>query len=489
MKKKVLFPILGLVLALGLALPVAANTPVEPPTVDGALQPGESCNVTKNVTTPEIAPNPDIYFIADTTGSMWDVIAAVQGNASAIMTEILDKQPTAQFGVGNYKDFPYDSYAFQHQQSITANTSLVSTAIGNWSADGGADGPEAQFYALDRLANGTDIGWRGIGTKIVVWFGDAPAHDPVPSAATGLGYNITEATVTADLVAAGIKVIAISVNSSVIYPNGTDDDPTVAGGDYATAYGITEDGTAGQASRIANATGGAYLFAATPAEAAAAVLAGIGELTTDVWWNVTAVDPGINVTLEPDVHYGVSGNTTVAFNETVTVTAAPSVSTTYTATVAFYANTYSETEGAFIGEENITITVIVIDIKPWSDPNSINTKSKGVVPVAILGSDTFDVTTVNVSTLEFGPAGAMPAHNLTDPDVYNGHLVQPWLVNPLADPAEWYYYTANEDDYVDLVMHFRQKATGLSPGDMVACLTGKTDGLTFTACDAVLIRK
>jgi hypothetical protein len=486
--KKILFPILGLALALALALPVAANGPVEPPTVDGALQPGESCNVTKNVTTPEIPPNPDIYFMADTTGSMGGVIAAVQSNAGAIMTAILANQSTAQFGVGNYRDYPDTVPPFQHQQSITANTSLVSTAIGNWSAGGGGDGPEAQFYALDRLANGTGIDWRGIGTKIVVWFGDAPAHDPVPNAATGLGYDITEATVTADLVAAGIKVIAISVNTSY-YSNGTDDDPTDAGGDYAFAYNITEDGTAGQASRIANATGGAYLFAATPAEAVDAVLAGIEELTTDVWWNVTAVDPGINVTLMPAVHYGVSGNTTVAFNETVTVTADPSVSTTYNATVAFYANTYPETEGALIGNETITITVIVIDIKPWSDPNSINTKSKGVVPVAILGSDTFNVTTVNVSTLKFGPDDAMPAHNLTDPDVYNDHLVQPWLVNPLDPPAEWYYYTANEDDYVDLVMHFRQRDTGLSPGDTVACLTGMTDGLTFTACDAVLIRK
>ena len=488
--KKILFPILGLALALALALPVAANGPVEPPTVDGALQPGESCNVTKNVTTPEIPPNPDIYFMADTTGSMAGVIAAVQSNATAIMAAIIAAQPTAQFGVGNYRDYPGTVPPFQHQQSITANTSLVSTAIGAWAAGGGGDGPEAQFYALDRLANGTGIDWRGIGTKIVVWFGDAPAHDPVPNAATGLGYNITEATVIADLVAAGIKVIAISINSTVVYPNGTDDDPTVAGGDYASYYGITEDGTAGQASRIANATGGAYLFATTPAEAAAAVLAGIGELTTDVWWNVTAVDPGINVTLEPAVHYGVSGNTTVAFNETVTVTADPSVSTTYNATVAFYANTYPETEGAFIGEENITITVIVIDIKPWSDPNSINTKSKGVVPVAILGSDTFDVTTVNVSTLMFGPAEATPAHNLTDPAVYADHLVQPWLVNPLDPPAEWYYYTANEDDYVDLVMHFRQRDTGLLPGATVACLNGTIiDGPSFTACDSVLVRK
>ena len=34
---------------------------------------------------------------------------------------------------------------------------------------------------------------------------------------------------------------------------------------------------------------------------------------------------------------------------------------------------------------------IEIDIKPGSDRNSINPMSKGVIPVAILGSDEFDV--------------------------------------------------------------------------------------------------
>ena len=44
---------------------------------------------------------------------------------------------------------------------------------------------------------------------------------------------------------------------------------------------------------------------------------------------------------------------------------------------------------------------VEIDIKPGSFPNSINPNSMGLVPVAILTTDTFDATTVDPSTLSF----------------------------------------------------------------------------------------
>ncbi len=47
---------------------------------------------------------------------------------------------------------------------------------------------------------------------------------------------------------------------------------------------------------------------------------------------------------------------------------------------------------------------IAIDIKPGSFPNSINLGSGGVIPVAILGSDTFDATQVDGSTCTLADA-------------------------------------------------------------------------------------
>jgi hypothetical protein len=61
--------------------------------------------------------------------------------------------------------------------------------------------------------------------------------------------------------------------------------------------------------------------------------------------------------------------------------------------------------GVDIGaDEYLTIEYPAIDIKPGSDPNSINLCSGGSVPVAILGTDTFDAYDVNTETLRFAEA-------------------------------------------------------------------------------------
>ena len=293
-------------------LPVPSITPS---TVDEIIFPGGSTVIEKTVVTPAILPLPDIYFLSDTTGSMGPSIAVVQGSAGTILTTIQGLDPTAQFGVGNYKDFPSDPPpVFYHQQAIDGAIPALA-AIGTWAAGGGGDGPEAQLFALYKIATDPAIGWRAGSSRIVVWFGDAPGHDPVPAAAAGV--NLNEANVTAALVAAGVRVIAVSVTTG--YPAGLDDDPNVGGGDYALAYGILEDGTAGQATRIAAATGGVALIGVPPEDVVDAVLEGLSAIEVTVSMASTCTDP-ITTTFDP-TSVTVPSGSVVTFKETISVAA------------------------------------------------------------------------------------------------------------------------------------------------------------------------
>ncbi|MGB3093537.1 MAG: choice-of-anchor D domain-containing protein, partial [Candidatus Zixiibacteriota bacterium] len=51
------------------------------------------------------------------------------------------------------------------------------------------------------------------------------------------------------------------------------------------------------------------------------------------------------------------------------------------------------------GEEGPEYILVEFDIKPRSCPNPFNTKSKGVLPVAILGTDQFNVSNIDPSTV------------------------------------------------------------------------------------------
>lgn len=52
---------------------------------------------------------------------------------------------------------------------------------------------------------------------------------------------------------------------------------------------------------------------------------------------------------------------------------------------------------------------VAVDIKPDSCPNPVNVRSKGVLPVAILGSANLDVTTIDVDSIEL--AGVSPVRS------------------------------------------------------------------------------
>jgi hypothetical protein len=127
-----------------------------------------------------------------------------------------------------------------------------------------------------------------------------------------------------------------------------------------------------------------------------------------------------------------------------------------------------------IGNEVRTVEGIpvAIDIKPGSDPNSINPNASGDVAVAILGSDTFDVADIDATTLAFGPPG--------EPGAPIEHANGPHLEDKPNHP-----YDVNEDGFADALAHFVIAETGIMAGDTEACVTGELGGQSFEGCDAI----
>jgi len=62
-------------------------------------------------------------------------------------------------------------------------------------------------------------------------------------------------------------------------------------------------------------------------------------------------------------------------------------------------------------EIDIVSYSISIDVKPGSSVNPINLGSKGVIPVAIITTEDFDATTVDVGTVRFGLGEAQVVHS------------------------------------------------------------------------------
>ena len=102
---------------------------------------------------------------------------------------------------------------------------------------------------------------------------------------------------------------------------------------------------------------------------------------------------------------------------------------------------------AFAPEEAPEVVTVQIDVR-----STINVRSKGVIPVVIFTTDDFDATTVDASTVRFGPGNAAEAHG-------TGHLED-----------------VDGDGDLDMVLHFKTQDAAIPCGATSATLTGQTTG-------------
>jgi hypothetical protein len=141
------------------------------------------------------------------------------------------------------------------------------------------------------------------------------------------------------------------------------------------------------------------------------------------------------------------------------------------------------TSWALLTLQKVTIPPqYMLDIKPTSCPNPINVKSKGVLPVAVLGGDNADVMEIDPASIEL--EGVPPIR---------------WAYADVATPVppdagECECTTEGPDGYLDLTLKFENELIvaaiePVSDGEVrMLTLTGQTmDGLGFEAYDCVRV--
>ena len=140
---------------------------------------------------------------------------------------------------------------------------------------------------------------------------------------------------------------------------------------------------------------------------------------------------------------------------------------------------FGSNDGNVVGENDLVIlrysitAQVEIDIKPGSFPNSINPKSKGKIPVAILSTSEFDAPEmVDIDSLTFGRTGDEDSLAFCDPKPKNKDKTK----------------NKGKNKVEDLICHFYTEDTGFECGDTKGVLKGMTmDGTPIQGSDSVRI--
>jgi hypothetical protein len=139
---------------------------------------------------------------------------------------------------------------------------------------------------------------------------------------------------------------------------------------------------------------------------------------------------------------------------------------------------YNGTINVNLAELFNAVISVEIDIKPGSYPNCMNINGNGVIPVAILGSDTFDVNDID----------------LNQPLVFSGLSVRTkgnGLLQCSFDDVSGDFTTAEgePDGFLDLVCQFMDDTDFWNPDNGTATLSGRlTNGRLFKGTDSICLR-
>lgn len=515
MRKKAL----GLVLSLALLASIlsgtaAADVSLSPSAVTAELNLGESMDVDKMAHIDAFPPVPvDVYFLVDTTGSFFDDLVNYKAQAAGIVNTLIGSGLDVHFGLGNYRDYPISpfggggDYAYVRNMDISAPADSdlngildIVDAINALSAGGGADFEESQLPAMFQAATGAGQDLSGAGfpgasipagqqasyrsdsLRILINWTDAEFHEPGdPGTIPYPGPSFAD-TIAA-LNASDIKVIGIGAPTTptvlthlqtVSAGTGTLAPP---GGVDCNADGVVDVPEGAPLVCVISSTGSGIGDAIVAAVNALALTADVALVPLDN--PATAgVDESTLATTSPvytDLDLKVAHD--LAFTETI---ACPDEA--WASGMTFEFDVALMAGSGTLATQHVTLTCVMeveIDIKPNSYPSSWNCNSRGDIPVAVLGSDSFDATAIDPNTVTFGKTGTETGEVHRDGD----------------GNARMHLEDYNGDGWMDMVFHFDWSQTGFSCADIPAgekswdvpgYLNGETTGGTpFTGTDMI----
>lgn len=369
---------------------------------------------------PILAPPPppavgalDVFLLVDLSGSFSDDLPVFKAQAPEIISAIRASNPDSRFGLAKFEDYPIPPFgsaaagdkAYERLVDLTFDTDIVLDTISGLFTRFGGDAPQSQLPALYQAATGAGQDLSGVGF-------------PGASIPPGQQANFRDGVTKLFLLWTDAPFHQPGDPGAIPYPGPsfaeTVDailalDPPRVIGISSGPFGVPD------LQQIAEATG--------------------------------AVAPPDGVDCDGD------GAIDIAAGEPLVCSIAAS--------------------GEGIGEaitalvEAASVLPVDIDIKPGSDPNSIDPSSRGDIPVGILSTPDFDAPSeVDKTSLTFGVTGDEPS-----------------LAFCAASPED-----VNSDGLLDQVCHFQTQLTGFQVGDTEGILKGQTvDGVPMEGRDAVRI--
>jgi len=247
---------------------------------------------------------------------------------------------------------------------------------------------------------------------------------------------------------AGYAQTFTSVNHAFLYTNGTLQDLQTLGGSGSRASAINDSGAVVGTSDVSGSSA-THAFLYTNG-----VMTDLGTLGTNSY--ATSINATGNIVGYSDVGGGSSGPHAWVYRAGVLrdLNALIDPASRWILETAVAINNAGQITGTgtFNGSNQAyvltpSLPTVSIDVKPGSgQPVPIQPDSHGVIPVAILGSADLAVSTVDLTTVRFGPGGA---ENVGRPQ----------------------YRDLNGDGIPDLVLQFRTEAVGFPCGETMAGLS------------------